>query len=178
MSETGNLQLLFLPDCYLDNDRHALRHVLQTRNKPEHQSDERHSKRFFFLQSSNRSYIPIRSAMKGYTLLDDMALLKLLRLPARLTSEEAAFLLRLETHELPWLAKARILMPLGSPSPNAPKYFSSAKVLKLMQNEAELDKATKCISAGWRKRKAGSLKTVSLKTTMPAVDATQTPELA
>jgi len=91
--------------------------------------------------------------VKNYSLLEKMEILTLPRLPGRLSSEETACLLRFDTHELPWLAKAGILAPLGSPAPNAPKYYCTAKVLKLIENEALLDKATKCVSAGWRRKK-------------------------
>jgi hypothetical protein len=47
------------------------------------------------------------------------------RLSGRLNAEQAAFLLGFQSHDIPVLARAKLLEPLGKPVPNAPKYFAA-----------------------------------------------------
>lgn len=46
------------------------------------------------------------------------------RLPARLDMEQTADLLGFQKHDIPVLIKAKLISPLGSPAPNAPKWFA------------------------------------------------------
>ncbi len=45
------------------------------------------------------------------------------QLPARLTAEQAAWVLNCQPHDVPILVAARLLKPLGNPPPNSVKYF-------------------------------------------------------
>jgi hypothetical protein len=73
-------------------------------------------------------------------------------LPARLTSEEAGWALGFASHDIPILVKAKLLKPLGSPAPNAPKYFSSVYVEGLAKDIGWLNKATKKVSEHWKSK--------------------------
>lgn len=75
--------------------------------------------------------------------------LSLLRLPGRLTSEQAAPVLGFSPRDIPVLVKAKILKPLGNPPPNAVKYFASADIEKYARDQDWLNRATKAIYAFW-----------------------------
>ena len=87
-------------------------------------------------------------------LLDNREILKVQRLPARLHAEEAACLLGFQAHDIPILIKAGVLKPLGSPVPNAVKYFATITVLRLMESEELLHRATKAVSNYWKSKNA------------------------
>lgn len=74
------------------------------------------------------------------------------RLPARISVEQTAELLGFQDHDIPVLIRKRLLNPLGKPAPNAPKWFSSLNILKLVENEEWLSKATKVISENWKRK--------------------------
>jgi len=74
-------------------------------------------------------------------------------LPARLTCEQTAWRLNFAEHDIPILAAAGILRPLGRPAPNAPKYYALADVEELATNPKLLDKATATIQSHWLKRR-------------------------
>ena len=52
------------------------------------------------------------------------------QLPARLTVEQAAWVLNCQTHDIPILVAARLLKPLGNPPPNGVKFFAASDVLE------------------------------------------------
>jgi hypothetical protein len=79
-------------------------------------------------------------------------ILKLAHWPARLTSEEAGWVLGFESHDIPILIRAGLLKPLGSPAPNAPKYFSAVYVEGLTKDTVWLSKATKAVSKHWKSK--------------------------
>jgi hypothetical protein len=79
-------------------------------------------------------------------------ILSLAHWPARLTSEEAGWALGFASHDIPILVKAKLLKPLGSPAPNAPKYFSSLYVEGLAKDIGWLNKATKKVSEHWKSK--------------------------
>ncbi len=58
-----------------------------------------------------------------------IALLNRRRLPARLSTGEAAVLLGFQEHDIAPLIAAKLLAPLGRPAPNAPKYFATVDVV-------------------------------------------------
>lgn len=77
------------------------------------------------------------------------------RLPGRLNAEQAAALIGCQTHDISSIIRAKLLRPLGSPQPNAVKYFSSAKLLEACNNERWLDRVTKAISQSrWKSAQA------------------------
>jgi hypothetical protein len=62
-----------------------------------------------------------------------LSLLNCRRLPARLSTGEAAVLLGFQEHDIAPLIAAKLLAPLGRPVPNAPKYFATVDVLAIAQ---------------------------------------------
>jgi hypothetical protein len=72
--------------------------------------------------------------------------------PARLSVEQAAWMLGCQTHDMPILISSRLLKPLGTPPPNAIKFFATAEVLELLKDRSWLAKMTKTISQHWHKR--------------------------
>ena len=87
-------------------------------------------------------------------LLTDLNILKLPRLPARLTTEETAFLLRIEKQDIPWLVEAGILTPCGEPADTAQKWYSTVDVLTLADSPDRLSQMTQVISDRWAKKNA------------------------
>lgn len=76
------------------------------------------------------------------------------RPPARLRVEQVASFLNCETHDIPVLVTARLLLPLGSPKPNAVKFFATAEVLERANDVAWLAKVTKTLSLHWQNKNA------------------------
>ena len=72
------------------------------------------------------------------------------QLPARLTAEQAAWVLNCQPHDVPILVVARLLKPLGNPPQNSVKYFSSVEVLELAQDRAWLARMTNAVTQHWR----------------------------
>jgi hypothetical protein len=58
------------------------------------------------------------------------------QLPARLTVEQAAWVLNCQPHDVPILVAARLLKPLGNPPPNGIKYFAVLEVLESTKDRA------------------------------------------
>src|SRR6267142_5850603 len=74
------------------------------------------------------------------------------RLPARLTAEQAAWVLNCQPHDVPALVAARLLKPLGNPPPNGIKFFATSDLLEFAKDRAWLAKMTHTISQHWQKR--------------------------
>ncbi|NQU10385.1 hypothetical protein HQ590_06330 [bacterium] len=74
------------------------------------------------------------------------------RLPARLTAEQAAWVINCQAHDIPVLVAARLLKPLGNPVPNAVKYFASGELLELMDDRAWLGRATLALNQYWQRK--------------------------
>lgn len=75
-------------------------------------------------------------------------------LPARLTTEQAAWVLNCQLHDVPVLVASRLLKPLGSPQPNSVKYFATVEVLELSRDRAWIGKMTNVVSQHWRAKNA------------------------
>jgi hypothetical protein len=89
------------------------------------------------------------------------ALLNCRRLPARLNSSEVALLLGFQEHDVAPLVGARLLVVLGKPAANAPKYFAAVDVLARADDVEWLSQATRALARFWqgknlRKRSASS----------------------
>ncbi len=65
------------------------------------------------------------------------------QLPARLTAEQAGWVLNCQPHDIPPLVNARLLKPLGSFSQNSTKYFATAEVLEMTKDRGWLVKVSK-----------------------------------
>ena len=76
------------------------------------------------------------------------------QLPARLTAEQAGWVLNCQVHDIPALVNARLLKPLGNPSQNSTKYFSTADVLELTKDRAWLVKVSNTICQHWQHQNA------------------------
>ena len=68
---------------------------------------------------------------------DQHRFLTLLRqLPARLTAEQAAWVLNCQAHDVPILVASRLLKPLGNPPANGIKFFAREDMIKLTRDQA------------------------------------------
>src|SRR4051812_18679969 len=74
------------------------------------------------------------------------------QLPARLTTEQAAWVLNCQAHDVPVLVSARLLKPLGNPQPNSVKYFAAAEIQELAKDRAWLAKMTNAVSHHWKQK--------------------------
>ena len=72
------------------------------------------------------------------------------QLPARLTAEQAAWVLNCQAHDIPILVSARLLKPLGNPQANAVKFFATADLLEAGKDRAWLVRMTNAVSNHWR----------------------------
>lgn len=93
---------------------------------------------------------------------DQQRFLSLLgQLPARLTVEQASWVLNCQHYDIPILVASRLLKPLGSPLPNSIKFFASSDVLELVKDRSWLSKATATINQHWQKKNAKQRKRVT-----------------
>jgi hypothetical protein len=76
------------------------------------------------------------------------------QLPARLTAEQAAWVLNCQQHDIPALVAARLVKPLGNPPPNGIKFFATADLLDLMKDRNWLVRVTSTINQHWHKKNA------------------------
>ena len=76
------------------------------------------------------------------------------QLPARLTAEQASWVINCQPHDVPILVAARLLKPLGNPPPNSVKFFASLELLEQIKDRAWLAKATNALNQHWQKRNA------------------------
>jgi hypothetical protein len=72
------------------------------------------------------------------------------QLPARLTVEQAAWVLNCQPHDIPILVSSRLLKPLGNPPPNGVKFFATVELCELSRDRAWLAKATTAVNHHWR----------------------------
>lgn len=95
------------------------------------------------------------------------------QLPARLTAEQAAWVLNCQVHDIPALVNAKLLKPLGNPSQNSTKYFATIDILEMMKDRARLVKMTQTIANHWQKQNSRKQQTAS-----PSVNGQTSPALA
>lgn len=74
--------------------------------------------------------------------------------PARLTAEQAAWVLNCQVHDVPVLVAAKLLKPLGNPPQNGVKYFATKAVQELAQDERWLDRMARTLYQHWHARNA------------------------
>ena len=72
--------------------------------------------------------------------------------PARLDATQAAWFLGFEPHEIPILAAASLLKPLGHPPRNGTKFFATEMLEQLRRDEKWLARACDAICDYWRVR--------------------------
>src|SRR4029079_3293626 len=100
----------------------------------------------------------MRASRSAATAQEKFVLLNCLRLPGRLNPSETALLLGFQEHDIAPLVSAKLLLPLGKPAPNAPKYFASSEIEKRAQDNDWLSAATKALSHHWLKKKRHAMK--------------------
>ena len=74
------------------------------------------------------------------------------QLPARLTAEQAAWVLNCQPHDIPALIAARLIKPLGNPPANGSKYFATADVLESVKDRNWLQRMSATIYQHWHKK--------------------------
>jgi hypothetical protein len=86
------------------------------------------------------------------TAQEKCALLNCRRLPGRLNTSEAALLLGFKEHDIALLIATKLLMPLGKPAPNAPKYFAAVEIAQRASDPGWLSSATKQLAKHWQRK--------------------------
>jgi hypothetical protein len=76
------------------------------------------------------------------------------QVPARLTAEQAAWVLNCQPLDVPILVAARVLNPLGNPPPNSVKFFAASELLELVEDRAWLAKVTNALNQHWQRKNA------------------------
>ncbi len=76
------------------------------------------------------------------------------QLPARLTAEQAAWVLNCQPHDIPALVGAKLLKPLGNPPPNGGKFFATADLLEAIKDRNWLVRMSATIYQHWQKKNA------------------------
>jgi hypothetical protein len=71
------------------------------------------------------------------------------QLPARLTAEQAAWLLNCQPHDIPALIAAKLLKPLANPAANSIKFFATADLLEQIKDRNWLVRVTGAINQHW-----------------------------
>ena len=76
------------------------------------------------------------------------------QLPARLTAEQAAWVLNCQPHDMPALVAARLLKPLANPAANSIKFFATADLLEQIKDRNWLVRVTGTINQHWHAKNA------------------------
>src|SRR5947207_1091830 len=86
------------------------------------------------------------------TAQEKFALLNCRRLPGRLNTSETALLLGFQEHDIALLVAAKLLVALGKPAPNAPKYFAAVTIAERAADSEWLSQATKALAKHWLRK--------------------------
>src|SRR5438094_10608517 len=81
-----------------------------------------------------------------------LELLNCRRLPARLNTTEPSILLGFQEHDIALLIAAKLLLPLGRPAANAPKYFAAVEVVEHAADPRWLAEPTKVRARHWQRK--------------------------
>ena len=76
------------------------------------------------------------------------------QLPARLTAEQAAWVLNCQPHDIPALVAAKLIKPLGNPPANGIKYFATADLLEQIKDRNWLVRVSATIYQHWHAKNA------------------------
>ena len=76
------------------------------------------------------------------------------QLPARLTAEQAAWVLNCQPHDIPALVAAKLLKPLGNPPANGIKFFATADLLESAKDRNWLVRMSATIYQHWQHKNA------------------------
>jgi hypothetical protein len=94
----------------------------------------------------------VLTSRSAATTQEKFVVLNCRRLPGRLNTSGAALLLGFQEHDIAVLTAARLLVPLGKPALNAPKYFASVEVAANAENPQWLAEATKALAKHWLRK--------------------------
>ena len=78
------------------------------------------------------------------------------QLPARVTAEQAAWVLNCQPHDIPALVAAKLLKPLGNPPANGIKYFATADLLEAVKDRNWLVRVSATICQHWHRKNAAA----------------------
>jgi len=90
------------------------------------------------------------------------------QLPARLTAEQAAWVINCQPHDVPILVAARLLKPLGNPPANGIKYFATADLLESIKDRNWLVRVSATIYQHWHAKNARQHLAVNGQTSLAA----------
>jgi len=92
------------------------------------------------------------------------------QLPARLTAEQAAWVLNCQPHDIPALVAAKLIRPLGNPPQNGIKFFATAELLECCKDRHWLVRMSATIYQHWQKKNARQKELVAnSQATIPAL---------
>ena len=74
------------------------------------------------------------------------------QLPARLTVEQAAWVLNCQPHDIPALVAAKLIKPLGNPPQNGVKFFATVELLEASRDRNFLVRMSSVIYQHWHKK--------------------------
>ena len=89
------------------------------------------------------------AAKRCATFQEMVALLNCRHLPGRLNTAETALLLGFQEHDIAPLVAAKLLVPLGKPAQNSPKYFAAVDIVARAEDREWLSEATKGLARYW-----------------------------
>ncbi len=92
------------------------------------------------------------ASRSGATAQEKFALLNCRRLPGRLNTSETATVLGFQEHDIAPLVGAKLLVPLGKPAPNGPKYFAAVEIVGHATDLEWLSKATRVLAKHWQRK--------------------------
>jgi hypothetical protein len=92
------------------------------------------------------------ASRSAVTAQEKFALLNCRRLPGRLNTSEAALLLGVQEHDIALLVAAKLLVPLGKPAANAPKYFAAVEIADRASDSEWLSTVTKQLAKHWLRK--------------------------
>ena len=98
------------------------------------------------------------------------------QLPARLTAEQAAWVLNCQVHDVPALVAAKLLKPLGNPPANGIKFFATADLLEAVKDRNWLVRLSATIYQHWQKKNARKHPPSSIQ--LLSIQSNETPRLA
>jgi len=84
--------------------------------------------------------------------LDIYPFLNLRRLPARVDAVQAAILLGVQIHDIPILARGKVITPLGEPAKNSQKFFATCELEKLKNDVERMGKLQRVLQRHWLKK--------------------------
>ncbi|MDR3458094.1 MAG: hypothetical protein P4N60_11650 [Verrucomicrobiae bacterium] len=76
------------------------------------------------------------------------------QLPARLTADQAAWVINCQPHDIPVLVTAKLLKPLGNPPANGIKFFATEDILEASKDRNWLVRVSIAIYQHWHNKNA------------------------